>query len=156
MRGALLLALLLATAYSQNQITTVTDSTNLTAMNKTCAGAPISNLNICNNTCLECTSSSSYKCASCNTEFVLATDACLLDNSIHSYTYRSYLNALSADLMIKDLNEFIYADTGVKIGPNKVLEICKENTYEMFMAGPFKDTNYVGINYDYTDPIDKL
>jgi hypothetical protein len=123
-------------------------------MNKTCAGAPISNLNLCNNTCLECTSSSSYKCASCNTEFELSTDACLLDNSIHTYTYHSYLNSLSADLMMRDLSEFIYGDTGVKIGPNKVLEICKENTYEMFIAGPFKETNIVGINYDYTDPID--
>ena len=154
--GAMLLALLLATAYSLNQIVTVTDSTNLTAMNKTCMSSPVSNLNLCNNTCLECTSSSSYKCSSCNSEFMLDIDACVLDNSIHTYTYYSYLNALNTDIMISDLSNFIYTDTGVNVGPNKVLEICKSSTYEMFMAGPFKDTNFVGINYQYTDSIDQM
>jgi hypothetical protein len=125
-------------------------------MNKTCSGAPISNLNLCNNTCLECTSSSAYKCSSCNSAFLLATDSCLLDNNIHNYTYNTYLNTLDAENIISDLKKFIYADTGTNIGPNKLLEICKENTYEFFIAGPFKDTNTIGLNYDYTDPIDQI
>jgi hypothetical protein len=58
--------------------------------------------------------------------------------------------------MTADISKFIYADTEVKIGVNKVLEICKANTYELFMAGPFKDTNSVGINYQFVDPIDQI
>jgi hypothetical protein len=152
----LLVLSLVGGVMAANQITTVNDTASLAAMDKVCSGAPISNLNMCNNTCLSCTSSDSFKCSACNTAFVLSTAACLLDNSIHTYTIYNYLNAQSASLMTSDLAKFIYGDTKTSIGPNKVIEVCKDNTYELFMAGPFKDTNIIGIDYKLTDNIDRI
>jgi hypothetical protein len=58
--------------------------------------------------------------------------------------------------MAADLQQFIYADTYTPIQINKVLEVCSNNTFEIFMAGPFKDTNIVGIDYNFVDKIDKI
>jgi hypothetical protein len=58
--------------------------------------------------------------------------------------------------MAASLEQFIYGDISTHILINKVLRVCQENSYEMFMAGPFKRTNIVGLNYDFRDPIDQI
>ena len=107
---ALLVMMLCCTIYAANQITLANDS-YVEVMKKVCAGAPVSNLNLCNNTCFQCNTGNSYKCSSCNSQLKFLTDSCVLDNSIHSYTIYNYLNSLTEDLMTTDLSKFIYADT---------------------------------------------
>ncbi len=132
-------------------------------MLSTCNGAPISNLNLCNNTCLECAASNSRSCGSCHTQFVLESQKCLLDNNFHNYMYlsishrfRSYLDQNNVQLMAASLEQFIYGDISTHILINKVLRVCQTNSYELLMAGPFKNTNIVGLNYNFIDPIDEI
>jgi hypothetical protein len=59
-------------------------------------------------------------------------------------------------MMATSLQEFIYGDISTHILINKVIQVCQDNSYEMFMAGPFKRTNIVGLNYRLVDPIDQI
>lgn len=58
--------------------------------------------------------------------------------------------------MAADIAYFTYADTGVPLNVTKVVEICKANSFENFMAGLFRITEVVGLNYYYTNNIDQI
>lgn len=51
-----------------------------------CSSAPISNLNLCSNKCLDCSASNNGKCATCNSQYVLSSQECVIDNSVHNYS----------------------------------------------------------------------
>jgi hypothetical protein len=68
--------------YTQTQV-----DASVTYMTALCASVPTSTLGLCNNTCSECTSSSSADCLTCTTGYKLSGKHCLLDNSISNYTY---------------------------------------------------------------------
>ena len=130
------------------QPTVVTDPTTVAGYALTCSQVPVSNLGLCNNTCQTC-GSSPYMCATCPTQFALSNQLCSVDNNIHTYTVYRYLNPLNLDSMAVDIASFTYSDTGVALNVTKVVQVCKSGTesFEHFMAGLFKITEVVGLNY---------
>jgi transposase-like protein len=96
-----------------------TDTATIASYGQICSASPVSNLNVCNNTCSACVASSSYKCTSCNSQFTLSNQICSVDNSIHTYTVNRYLNALNANQMSVDIAKFIFADTKVALNATR-------------------------------------
>ncbi len=116
------------------QITVESDSTALKAL---CATAPFSNLGLCNNTCLTC-SSNGYSCASCPAQLSLTNNLCNIDTSgAHNYTVNRYLNTLNDKVMGTDAKNFELSDTGERMNISHVTAICQNSTYEYFMLGLF-------------------
>lgn len=128
---------LLALACSQP--TVITNSTTIAHYASICSLAPVSNLGLCNNTCFTCRAGS-YLCATCNTPFIYSHLGCHIDNNVHNYSVYRYLNALNLATMTTDIANFYYSDTGVPLNVTKVVEVCKANVYESFVAGLFKIT----------------
>lgn len=131
-----------------SQPTVVTNPTTLASYAHICNLAPVSNLGLCNNTCFTCRAGS-YLCATCSTPFVYSKLACYLDNNVHTYTVYRYLNALSVEPNAADIANFYFVDTGVALNISKVLQVCRSNSYEAFLAGLFKITEVIGLSYYY-------
>lgn len=151
-----LLFFLTLLALTCTQPTVVTDATTVASYALTCSQAPVSNLGLCNNTCQTCSSSSSFACATCPTQFSLSNQVCTLDTSIHTYTAYRYVNALNLASMTTDVANFYYVDTGVALNVTKIVEVCKSNSFEIFMVGLFKITEVIGLSYSYTNNIDQI
>jgi hypothetical protein len=81
-----ILALAAVCTLTANYITVVNSTEGIAEMERLCSSAPISDLNMCNNTCLECVASNSRKCAYCHEQFNLVNQDCVLDDNFHNYT----------------------------------------------------------------------
>jgi len=105
---------------TQNQSTTDASVSYMTAL---CASVPTNNLGLCNNTCLECTSSSSVDCLSCSTGYYLRGKHCLIDNSISNYTYAQYAGN---NLLVDDstIGAFVFSKTNEPLGKNDIMSAC--------------------------------
>ena len=98
-------------------------------MKAICSSAPISNLNLCSNKCLECSVSNSAKCATCNTQYTLSNQDCVIDNSIHNFTAYHYLNSGNITKMKILMAQFIDTISGTSQPPGKILHVCQSDTY---------------------------
>ena len=141
----------LATNYNQTQV-----NTSVASMTALCGSVPTSTLGLCNNTCSECTSSSSADCLTCTAGYFLKGKHCLIDNSISNYTYYQYAGN---NLLIDDaaIGAFHYTKTNEPLGKNDIMSACQNstaNSYEFVSAGLFKTTDTVQISYSLIDPID--
>ena len=128
------------TGYTEAQV-----NTSVASMLALCASVPTSTLGLCNNTCSECTSSSSADCLTCTTGYYLRGKQCLIDNSISNYTYYQYAGN---NLLIDDTTivVFRYTKTNEPLGSNDIMSACQSqtgNAYEFVSAGLFKTTDIV-------------
>ena len=141
------------TGFSEAQV-----NASVASMLALCGSVPTSTLGLCNNTCSECTSSSSADCLTCTTGYYLRGKHCLIDNSISNYTYYQYAGN---NLLIDDatIGVFRYTKTNEPLGKNDIMSACQSSTgnaYEFVSAGLFKTTDTVQITYSYVDPIDQI
>lgn len=47
-------------------------------------------------------------------------------------------------------------DTGASLSKSNLVAVCKQESYEFFMAGLFKSTDVVGFSVSYTDKVDQI
>ena len=146
--------------YSQSPFAILTsnnDHTNyLTTMETSCAFSPKTTLNLCSNKCFECSASDSNKCSLCTSQFTNVRQECVIDNSVHNYTFYRYLDTGDINKMAPEVSSFIDVNSKTNLSSAKILYNCRIDLFQMLMAGLFTADDKIGIPYKLVYSIDQI
>jgi len=144
--------------FTTYNITTI-DEENLTkylnANKTTCDSAPVTRLNLCNNTCVTCLAGDSSKCASCATGYYLDGTNCMVNQTNYNYSYYTYIGLSRAEASTS-IAKFRYTSSNATLDISSIVSICKLSTYDISVAGVFTPTQVINLQFYRTDPIDQI
>jgi len=120
--------------------TNINGTTNLSAIlssnQSTCTSAPVSRLNLCNNSCVTCLSTDASKCATCGVGYYLDGTSCILNQTNYNYTYLTYIGTTLNDAN-NTISNFRYTSSNASLTAYRITSICQTSNYEIEMAGVF-------------------